>query len=99
MSSSKPSATSASTSTPSATVNAAAAATKTAARTTQPATQAAAQTAASAVKAPAAWTDKHDAFVQAAAGRGEDKKSIAVLLETEYPALGHVNEQFVASRI
>ena len=50
-------------------------------------------------QAPAGWGAQHDAFVKAAAARGEDKKSIVCLLETEFPALGHISDTYVASRM
>ena len=52
-----------------------------------------------AASAPAGWGAKHDAFVKAAAARGEDKKSIACLLEAEYPSLGAVSHDYIASRM
>ncbi|MCJ1331668.1 hypothetical protein MMC10_008359 [Thelotrema lepadinum] len=58
---------------------------------TKPATTTTTSTAAS-TQTPAGWSAKHDAFVRAAASRGEDKKSIACLLEAEFPSLGHVSD-------
>ena len=48
---------------------------------------------------PPGWTATQDAFIKAAAARGEDKASTRILLETEYPNLSPVSEAFIQSRL
>ena len=49
---------------------------------------------------PMGWLPVHDAFVKDLAKKGEDAKSITILLETEYPSLvGKVGLEWVRNRM
>jgi len=49
---------------------------------------------------PTGWLPVHDAFVKDLTKKGEDAKSVTILLETEYPLLqGKVGMEWVRKRM
>ena len=49
---------------------------------------------------PAGWLPVHDTFVKDLAQKGEDARSITILIETEYPGLqGRVAVEWIKTKM